>query len=217
MRPIVSFVGSSTYELSRYLCSILAPITGNNGYSIKNTSEWIGRAKSLKLQKDEELVSFDVVSLFTSIPTSLAIEVAKSRLETDPSLKDRTDLQPTDIIDLLSFCLNSTQFQFRDNYYQQIHGTAMGSPVSVDVANMVMEYLESKALSSFHHCPSVYCRFVDDTIVAIKKNFNHFIFFLVDFLEFLDFFPFKMFCRLVAVIFRSMGYQGYQGFFVHQI
>ena len=34
-------------------------------------------------------------------------------------------------------------------YYQQIHGTAMGSPVSVVVANLVMEEVEQMAISTF--------------------------------------------------------------------
>ncbi len=44
----------------------------------------------------------------------------------------------------------------------------MGSPVSVVVANLVMENLENKALGSFHTKPKVYKRFVDDTTTAIK-------------------------------------------------
>ena len=35
-----------------------------------------------------------------------------------------------DITDLLSFCLNTTQFVFDGTYYKQVFGTAMGSPVS---------------------------------------------------------------------------------------
>ena len=33
--------------------------------------------------------------------------------------------------------------------YQQIHGTAMGSPVSVVIANLVMEAVEEGALETF--------------------------------------------------------------------
>ena len=41
-----------------------------------------------------------------------------------------------------------TYLFFRGKFYKQIYGTAMGSPVSVIVANMVMEYVEEKALST---------------------------------------------------------------------
>jgi hypothetical protein len=53
-------------------------------------------------------------------------------------------LTPQNVVDLLAFCLDSTEFQFLGCFYKQIHGTElMGSPVSVMEANLVMEHLES--------------------------------------------------------------------------
>ena len=57
-------------------------------------------------------------------------------------------LDPSEIVSLLEFCLNANYFAFRNTYYQQIHGTAMGSPVSIVVADSVMEVIESRALST---------------------------------------------------------------------
>ena len=53
-----------------------------------------------------------------------------------------------DIILLLEFCLKNTYFSFQDQFYEQVEGAAMGSPVSPIVANLYMEYLEQKALST---------------------------------------------------------------------
>ncbi|XP_038066423.1 toll-like receptor 2 type-1 [Patiria miniata] len=50
---------------------------------------------NLNLQPDDVMVSFDVVSLFTSIPTSDACTIAKDRLQADTTLQDRTDLTLT--------------------------------------------------------------------------------------------------------------------------
>jgi hypothetical protein len=94
------------------------------------------------------LVSFDVVSLFTAnIPVDLAIKVATKRLRQDTTLQ-RTSLPIEDIIDLLSFCLNTTYFVFEGCYYQQVFGTAMWSPLSAVIANLVMEDVEQRALAS---------------------------------------------------------------------
>ena len=51
---------------------------------------------------DEELVSFDVKSLFNSIPIHMPLTVAKEQLKNDPTLKERTMLTPDDIIELYS-------------------------------------------------------------------------------------------------------------------
>ncbi|KXJ26268.1 hypothetical protein AC249_AIPGENE358 [Exaiptasia diaphana] len=45
----------------------------------------------------------------------------------------------------------------------------MGSPVSVVVANLVMEDLETRAIATYHTPPSLYRRYVDDTACVIKK------------------------------------------------
>ena len=42
-------------------------------------------------------------------------------------------------------------FFFQDQFYEQVKGVAMGSPVSPFVANLYMEYIEQKALSTAPH------------------------------------------------------------------
>ena len=67
LRPIVSFVNSPTYAISGYLARILSPVVGNTDYTVKNSCEFGDFIKDKTLNACEELVSFDVVSLFTKI------------------------------------------------------------------------------------------------------------------------------------------------------
>ena len=46
----------------------------------------------------------------------------------------------------------------------------MGSPVSVIIANLVMENVEEEAMSTFLNPPKFWRRYVDDTFVIIKKT-----------------------------------------------
>jgi hypothetical protein len=85
-------------------------------------------------------------------------------------LLQRTSLPVEDIIDLLSFCLNTTYFVFEGCYYQQVFGTAMGSPVSAVIANLVMEDVEQRALASVPVSLLFWKRFVDDVISAVSRN-----------------------------------------------
>ena len=60
----------------------------------------------------------------------------------------------SDIILLLEFCLKNTYFSFQDQFYEQVEDAAMSSPVSPIVANLYMEYLEQKALSTAPNTPA---------------------------------------------------------------
>ena len=95
---------------------------------------------------DHKLVSFDVKSLFTSIPLQLALDC------TENAIKNSTvelPLPTDDIMDLLNLYLTSTYFQYNGKHYKQLHGTAMGSPVSVVVAEIVMQNIEEQALATY--------------------------------------------------------------------
>ena len=55
------------------------------------------------------------------------------------------------IVSLLEFFLKNTYFLFQGKYYEQVHGAAMGSPISPLIANLFMEEFEVKAISSASH------------------------------------------------------------------
>ena len=73
------------------------------------------------------------------------------------------------IMDLLGFCLRGTYFTFNGNFYEQVEGAAMGSPISPIVANLYMEDFEARAIQSSPNSPLLWRRFVDDTFVVMKK------------------------------------------------
>ena len=86
----------------------------------------------------------------------------EERLREYAFLEQRTSLPVEDIIHLLSFCLKTTQFAYNGTYYQQVFGTAMGSPVSAVIANMVIEDVELRALAISPVKPFSWKRYVDD-------------------------------------------------------
>ena len=78
---------------------------------IKNTSD-------ITIEEDEILVSYDVKSLYTSIPIddSDTLDIITHKLSQDNRLKDQTPLSPQDIRQLLNVCLKTTNFKFRDSF-----------------------------------------------------------------------------------------------------
>ena len=125
--------------------------------------------KHITLAPGECLSSYDVSALFTSVPVDPALNTIRDLLEKDHTLKERTVLAVSDIILLLEFCLKNTYFSFQDQFYEQVEGATMGSPVILIVANLYVEYLEQKALSTAPHLPMFWHRFMDDTFVIHKE------------------------------------------------
>ena len=86
--------------------------------------------------------------LFISVPIKLAINIIKQLLEDDKELQHRTSMTVQNIICLLEFCLNNTNFIFQGRYHEWTEGAAMGSPLSPIIANLYMEAFEKEAIST---------------------------------------------------------------------
>lgn len=86
LRPIVSFIGSPTYNLSKYFAELISSLTGNNNLTVWNSQEFVGPVRDEVLNEKDIMVSFSDVSLFTSVPTAVAVEVAETRFKQDDLL-----------------------------------------------------------------------------------------------------------------------------------
>nr|CAH8826073.1 unnamed protein product [Trichobilharzia regenti] len=174
--PIVDFRNTPTYMLSRFLSTILRPTRDNSKARIVESFELVRRIKTTKIEEEEILVSFDVNSLYTKIPIQMAMIALKEKLNEDNGLKDRTQLSVEEIIKGVDFCL-TTYFTFEGKIYQQNEGVAMGSPISPIIADIFMDYWEENGLKPFRSSLKCWCRYVDDTLVIVKKtirrNFSH--------------------------------------------
>ena len=74
LRPIIDQTGTHIYPASKVISKYLEPLTKNQ-YVINNTLDFPELVKNKPLQEDEEDVSYDVESLFTSIPVQETIEI----------------------------------------------------------------------------------------------------------------------------------------------
>ena len=76
------------------------------------------------------MVSLDVVSLFTKALIDETLAVVREKLVADPSLEERTCIPIDNLMEMLTFCVETTYFGMGSDIYKQEEGLAMGSPLS---------------------------------------------------------------------------------------
>nr|VZI34834.1 unnamed protein product [Spirometra erinaceieuropaei] len=112
------------------------------------------------------MVSFDVMSPFTSIPQDLAVETIELLLR---EKYDETEnrLGYVQIIQLLQFYLTA-YFAFGGTIYEQVNRTQVGSPILGLIAEAVLKRLDSLVLR--HPRPKFSALYVNDTFVFIERD-----------------------------------------------
>ena len=167
LRPVISNIGTATYELSKYLAELLKPLTKSD-YSIDSTKDFVGKIRSRRIPEDHELISFDVVSLFTSVPLDYTIELILDKIYKEKLIK--TKLKRGEMKKLLQICTKEMHFSFNGVIYRQVNGVAMGSPLGPVLANVFMVQLEKTLVPQLDETVALWYREVDDTFPFIRKG-----------------------------------------------
>ena len=165
LRPIVSLPGTPAYNLSKELWKRVKHLIKGSTYSINNAGQFLDKLKNIQIEEDEIMVSFDVTSLFTSVNLDLARTTVAELLHEHGTTGGT--LEKEDICKLLDLCL-TTYFEFDGEFYEQLKGAPMGSPISGFIAEVIMQRLERTILPTLE--PKIWVRYVDDTFTIIKKN-----------------------------------------------
>jgi hypothetical protein len=119
---------------------------------VKNSMESVNTIKSLRAGPEDILVSFNVISLFTTVPIGEALHLLSRHVDED-------------ILRFFCYVLTSSFFSFNSQFYEQTDGVAMGSPLSPVIANCFMEHFKEMALEGTTHKPLCWFHYMDDTII----------------------------------------------------
>ena len=180
LRPIAPSYRSIDAPLCKFLTSILQQLP-KPPHSISSPNQVLQLLRDHSSQApDCKLASLDVVAMFPSISTELAMETARKLLEqhkTGLSLP----LSTTQISSLLEWSLKNTHlvvnFSGTEKYFQQKKGLAMGKSFSPVLADLVMGEWERDLEAMAKNCGCrihFFCRYADDFLIAYTGEENTF-------------------------------------------
>ena len=165
-RPILSAIGTPTYNLAKFLVPILSPLTVNE-FIVHDSFSFAEEV--VNFDANCIMASLDVESLFTNIPLDETIENCINNLFANNDTVH--NFIKEDLKELLKFASYESFFTFDHEYYSQLDGVAMGSPLGPTLANAFLCHFEKQWLSNFPQdlFPNIYRRYVHDICVTSKS------------------------------------------------
>ena len=149
----------------KHVITSACPISPN---SVKNSTDFINQIKNIKVPKNYIMASFDIESMFNSIPIQLVLKSIKKRWE---KIKKFTKLPQNEFLKGLDVLMNSLFFKYDDKYYKQVNGLPMGLSISPIIADIVIQDIEEHVLSKYKNYIVFYRRYVDDSCIILNKRY----------------------------------------------
>ena len=128
----------------------------------------MAKIRNRSIPEGYELVSFDVVSLFTKVPLDYTIELILDQIYIQKRVEMK--LKREEMKRLLQMCTKEMHFSFNGVIYRQVNGVAMGSPLGPVLANVFMVELEKSLIPQLGDDIKLWYRYVDDTFTIIRKG-----------------------------------------------
>lgn len=165
MRPIIASYDAPSYKIAKMLVKEFSALSKPPGKFIKNSYEFVDIISKIKLMEDDRLVSFDVESLYPSIPVPEALKILEEWLCNCNIPDARAEI----LYQAASLCMRQNYFQYENEYYRQTLGVNMGNPLSCFVANLFMGKIEND-LEIEEKLPKIWLRYVDDIFAVVKST-----------------------------------------------
>ncbi|XP_062704649.1 uncharacterized protein LOC134286954 [Aedes albopictus] len=164
LRPVIPNITAPTYKLAKYIADILQN-SFHSQYSTTSSFEFCGDVNQVVLPEGYIMISLDVTSLFTNVPRHLVIRSIINRWN-----EVKTQINLDLFLEIVEYCMEASYFCFEGRYFKQTYGTAMGSPLSPIVADIVLDSVIKTAMNSLPFEITIFRKYVDDIFMAIPRE-----------------------------------------------
>jgi hypothetical protein len=129
LRPVVSCVNSFPSIFSTWLDFRMKELLHLIPSYIKNSTDLIKELRHINLPKGAKLFTADATSMYTNIDTATGIQTFKNLFDKYTAVIS-TNFPKEFFLQTLEIVMNYNIFSFGDTYWQQLKGTAMGTPAA---------------------------------------------------------------------------------------
>ena len=141
-------------------------------YLLKSTNMFLHRMKTVSFEPNDQLISFDAVSLYTNVPLQETIDLISEYVYDQP-MDDQPPFKKLIFKRLLKAATGGI-FAYQDKLYRQTDGIMMGSPLGPTMANFLLAHHENKLLESMPiGKPKAYMRYVDDIFCVFPDSVDY--------------------------------------------
>ena len=163
MRPVLSMPGSAYHKVALYVAKCLSFVPQCNiNTSTKIISDGL---REVRLNNKEEIISYDVVSLYTNVPVMEAIETCTNLLYSLPE-SQRPEMDRETFMELARIASCDVVMSTHDGFYVQRDGLAMGSPPAPHFANGWLSKFDSVIRGE----AKLYFRYMDDILKEVNRE-----------------------------------------------
>ena len=171
-RLICPYFSHPLSKLAKFLSNIMNNYIRNSRFTLKDSAHFSKDIKKVNLNRNDIMISLDIVNLFTNIPIRQTIDIIKSKLENNQEFISNCKIPIEDLIELINFCMVNTSFSFDGKFYTQKSGAPMGSNLSPIIAEALVSSIFEQAYTSFNQKPKFLRFFVDDSFIIINKRYS---------------------------------------------
>ncbi|XP_062710010.1 uncharacterized protein LOC134288585 [Aedes albopictus] len=164
LRPVIPNVTAPTYNLAKYIANILQSSI-HSPYNTASSFEFCDEVNRITLPEGYIMISLDVTSLFTNVPRHL---VTRNIIQRWKEVNTHINLDL--FLEIVEYCMEASYFCFEGQYYKQVFGTAMGSPLSPIAADIALDSVIAQAMRSLPFEITIFRKYVDDIFMAIPRN-----------------------------------------------
>lgn len=179
-RPIIAGPACPTNRLSNLTDILIQPFLQKVKSYVKDDIHFLNLLPN-KTESETLLATFDVTSLYSNIPHELGKQAIKYWIQRHPEIL-HPRFNEDFIIDSLDLILKNNSFQFNNNNYIQILGTAMGTKMAPAYATLTLAYLEETLYTNIEqkygnettlHFIQSWKRYLDDCFILWKQSWGN--------------------------------------------